>query len=145
MNPDTSLEDALREHKPFSIEEAKKLMKRIDAFYTRLEKSHGGDRFLLYTSTIQGIVHTEGVMTNLRGNMLSSQFAMASALNVLIENVCRDNKKLNRDSVLLHCVTDLAQEVRELWKQPPSISYPKKPHAPPPIGQGNVDSITKPS
>jgi hypothetical protein len=110
------IEEAIELHQPFTKEEADAIAKRLDRFYNKLRKDFGGDRFDIYTATIQSIMHPEGTMTNLRGNMHTAQYAMAAAIDVLIKNAVL-NMHLTKESLLLYCITNLADEVRQIWNE----------------------------
>lgn len=112
----TSMAEALKEHKPLTKKESERITKRMNTFYAKLRKDFGGERFDLFTATIISVATPDGLLTNLRGNMHTAQFAMANAINVLVENVA-DTLKLTRESILLYCITDLADEVRGIWKE----------------------------
>lgn len=103
---------------PFTREEAMDIMEAVDKLFVRLGKKYGDARMDNYTCAVIGLLHPDGVLTNVRGNLNVAQFASATALNILVDNVC-NSLKLPRDEVLLSCVTELAEEVRKLWTQTP--------------------------
>ena len=122
-----SLQNAMKSNKPLTNEDVKRIQRRMDTFFKKLRKDFGGDRFDIYTAIIISVVSPSGILTSLRGNIHTAQFAIANAVNDLVENVC-DNLKLTRESVLLYCITDIAEEVRNLWKSQhsPSTNAPTK-------------------
>lgn len=117
-----TLGEALLKHKPLSEKEADDIVKKLIAFHDRLNKLYGKERMELYTSHITAIAYPDGIITNLRGNMHAATFAMAHALNLLVKESAAA-LRLTRESVLLTCITDLAEEIRKLWLND-SISLP---------------------
>jgi hypothetical protein len=131
-----SLGEALMKHKPFSQKEADALTKKIVRFYDKLRKEYGAERFDLYTSTMQAIAYPDGIISNIRGNMHTATYPMAAAINLLVRETS-SALRLTRESVLLSCITDIAEEVRKPWTNEPS-PLPNPPYEKPSIGGTKV-------
>jgi hypothetical protein len=100
---------------PFTETEAKDIMLEVEKLFALLVEKYGDERMDSYAASMFALVHPDGILTNLRGNMNVSQFAMANIVSFLVTGISDTLPGLTREVALLSCVTELAAEVRRLW------------------------------